>query len=120
MVCDKVIINGTLRKNILYKTLEEKDVIDGIPRKCGILRHCTVYIPFSCFIDVPGADVGDHCQIKKAEVIGEWEKLTEKTGKDSFEELLEKAIVTVEVVVTREQQIEIEVEDEDDCHKKFK
>jgi len=112
VVPDRVIINGTLRKNIVYKTLEDEDVVDDIPRQCGQLRHCTVEIPFSCFIEVCGAKPGDDCQIERAEVEGESDELIEETDEGTFEALMEKAIVVIEVKVTREKQIDVEVEDD--------
>lgn len=105
VVSDRVIINGTLHKNIVYKTLEDCDEFDGIPRRCGELRHCTVTIPFSCFIEVPGACPGDHCQVEKAAVEGESDQLLDETNQETYETLEEKAIVVIDVKVTREQQI---------------
>jgi len=114
-VHDRVIINGTLNKNIIYKTLTDTDTFNGNTRYCGEIRHCTVRIPFHCFADIPGARENDNCQVERAEVIGETEQLQD-SGDDcnTSETLLEKAIILVEVKVTRTEQLPVEEEECDE------
>jgi len=108
-ITDKVIINGILRKNINFKTFESEDTFDNVSRVCGDVRHCTVEIPFSLYIDVPGAMEGDDCQIEDAFVEGEKDELLNPTEQGTFETLLEKAVVKIEVKVTRTDQIDVQL-----------
>ena len=112
VVNNKVIINATLRKNINFKTFEHKDIFDGNERVCGDVRHCTVRIPFAAFIEVPGAQEGQDCQIESAEVEGEVDELIDETKDCTFETLLEKTIVKIVAKVTFTDQIWV-----DKCHK---
>jgi len=114
-VHDRVIINGTLNKNITYKTLTDTDTFNGNTRYCGEIRHCMVQIPFHCFADIPGAMENNNCQVERAEVIGETEQLQDSRDDCSTSEtLLEKAIILVEVKVTRTEQLPVE---EEECEK---
>ncbi|MGO0122895.1 DUF3794 domain-containing protein [Desulfothermobacter acidiphilus] len=61
-VCtDKVIFNGTVEKNIVYKT---PPAVTGE----GTLAYHKEDFAFSGFVTVPGARPGDKCQVEKAEV----------------------------------------------------
>lgn len=99
---DCVIINGRLRKNINYKTKKDCDWIDGIERVCGDVRHCTVFIPFDCFIEIEGAREDDECQVEEKEVTCEKEELRREGSI-----LHEKAVVRVDVKVLRETQMTV-------------
>jgi hypothetical protein len=63
-VCDgKVIFNGELQKNIIYK---------APPTGCDCREGPVVYhelvLPFAGFVEVPGALPGDRCQVESAGV----------------------------------------------------
>ncbi|KKM10648.1 hypothetical protein SY88_13470 [Clostridiales bacterium PH28_bin88] len=99
---DKVIVTGTLVKDINFKTFEREDCFDTIPRVCGDVRHCEVEIPFSLFVDVRRARPGDRCEVVVAEVEGEIDELREPIPeKKSFRVLLERVVIRVVVRVTR-------------------
>jgi hypothetical protein len=108
VVKNKVIINATLYKNINYKTFGHKDEFDGNERVCGDLRHCTVRIPFACFIEIPGAKEGQDCQIECAEVEGEKDELLDENKDCTYSTLLEKTIVKIVAKVTYTDQIWID------------
>lgn len=109
VIPDKVIINGTLHKNIVYETKESTTTCEKkIRRVCGNVRHCTVDIPFSLFVRVPGAKEGDVCQVLDAFVEGERDELKDTTKDGTFETLLEKAVVRVDVKVVRTDHIDID------------
>ena len=110
VITGKVIINGILHKVIQYKTKENVDLIHGVKRVCGNVRHCTVDIPFHLFIVVPGALPGDECHVEDAFVEGEKDELLDQHD-DCFKKLLEKAVVRVDIKVTRSEQIHVEEED---------
>ncbi len=119
-VCkDKVLVNGKLHKNINYKTYdssgcfkcgcEEYDVI------FGDVRHVHVCIPFSGFIEVPGARPGDNIEIEYAGVedLCELDILKDPCyvkglAQPVFKKLKEKVIVKIEVKVLRPVQITVE------------
>ena len=117
VIQDKVIVNGILHKNINYKTLDEckrtdehemedrHHLKDDFHLVCGDVRHCSVDIPFHCFVEVPGAEEDMDCQIEAAFVEGEKDELICPTKKDTFKVLKEKAIVRVDVKVTETRQL---------------
>lgn len=110
-VCDKVIINGRLIKNITYKTAKEWDRKGGLNRVCGDVRHCTVEIPFHLFIDVPGSRDGDDCEIEDAIVAGEFDKLVHRNHDGTFSKLLEKSVIKVRAKVVRRKWLKVHAED---------
>jgi len=110
-VCDKVIINGRLIKNITYKTAREWDHKGGLNRVCGDVRHCTVEIPFHLFIEIPGSRDGDECVIEDAIVAGEFDKLIDRRHDGTFGKLLEKAVIKVRAKVVRRRWLEIDARD---------
>ncbi|QEK10929.1 DUF3794 domain-containing protein [Crassaminicella thermophila] len=112
VVDNKVIINGELNKNIIYKTKEEEEQFDNVTRVCGDVVHCTVTIPFALFVEVPGALEGDQCQIEDAFVEGERDVERDFNTDGTFNTLHEKSIIRVDVKVTRTEQICVETSTE--------
>lgn len=102
-VCtDKVVFNGTLTKNLIFK--EQPDPQTGEGR---VLFHET-RLPFTGFVEVPGAEPGDTCQVESARV-GDCNFLLPLT-RDAWGNVLtaqEKTIVEITLKVTRTEQIEV-------------
>ncbi len=105
-ITNKVIVTGTLVKDINYKTFEKADCVNNIPRVCGDVRHCEVELPFSLFVEVPGAMEGDACEVIKVEVEGEVDEPKDFTpdGK-TFRVVLERVVIRVVVRVTRVKEV---------------
>ncbi|MGQ9512396.1 DUF3794 domain-containing protein [Thermodesulfitimonas sp.] len=108
LVCtDKVIFNGRLVKNIIYKA--------GQPdtKTPGEVRWVEVEVPFAGFVDVPGAQVGDGCQIEFAGAKDCNFLLPTRTipcgAVELVEEAMQKTIVDITVKVVRTEQIEVVV-----------
>jgi hypothetical protein len=110
-VCDKVIINGRLIKNITFKTLKERDCHGDLNRVCGDVRHCTVEIPFHLFVEVEGARDGDMCEVEDAIVAGEFDKLIDRKDDGTFGKLLEKAVIKVRAKVIRIRRLKVDAKD---------
>ena len=104
-----VIINGTLHKDINYKTLDGSvQSFDGGQIATGDVVHTTVWLPFHCFIDVANALEGDDCQIESATVIGEKDEPKDPNdGDPTFNTLLEKAVIRIVAKVTRTEQLTV-------------
>lgn len=108
VVTNKVILDGTLEKNISFKTMKKDHCDDhGKRQVCGDLRHCTAFIPFECCIQVCGARPGDRCQIEFAGVEGEVDEPIHHDCDGNFKKLLEKTCIRVIVKVLRDTQITI-------------
>ncbi len=118
----KVIFNATLHKEIIFK---EDETHENCNITRGPVRHVSVDIPFDGFVLVDGACPDDDAQVEVAEIDDDCE-FTMLI--DDNEKVQEKAIVTVCIKVTREQQISVKVdpcnnacqdffcpEPEDDC-----
>jgi len=72
-VCkDKVLINGKLHKNINYKTFENvgkaKCHCEDLEVIYGDVKHVSVMLPFSAFIEIPCARPGDLVEVEYAGV----------------------------------------------------
>ena len=118
-VCtDKVLVNGILHKNINYKTYENACKIkcncDDIDVIYGNLKHVSVNLPFSSYIDIPGARQGDSVEVEFAGVEDccELDMLKDPyfvKGCETpvYKKLKEKVIVKVEVKVLRPVQITV-------------
>ncbi|MEW6769817.1 MAG: DUF3794 domain-containing protein [Bacillota bacterium] len=113
LVCaDKVLFNGKLIKDIIYK---------GVGCERGFIerevRWVEVSVPFAGFVDVPGAQVGDGCQVEFAGVKDcnfliptETAQVEDRTGLIGVvRKALQKTIVDVTVKVVRTEQIEVAV-----------
>lgn len=104
---DKVILNGYIDKNINYKVKKhcDKDSVDGP------LYHHTTKIPFSTFIEVPGAMECDNCEVLKAFVEVEKDELIDPIpDTDTYNKVLEKMVVKVVVKITRTEHLWIDVD----------
>lgn len=122
---DKVIINGELRKTILYLTAGSGSGGSGRPPghavgagtnaghsqviSCDVKAAC-VTAPFALFIEVPGSEEGDICIIEKAKVEGSKEEELQVHSDGSFGALLEKTVVLVQAKVARQKQIPVKPE----------
>ena len=80
-------------------------------RVCGDVRHCTVEIPFHLFVEVPGAEPGDNCEVIDAIVAGEFDKLIDKNSDGTFNKLLEKAVIKIRAKVTRTKHLKVHATD---------
>lgn len=128
---NKVIINGELRKFIIY--LPDCGAVGGASNNnqrrpghnhgtggcdanlgCRVrssdVKAACVTAPFALFIEVPGSEEGDICIIEKAQVEGAKEEKLDIHDDGSFSTLLEKTVVLVEAKVAREKQIPIRPE----------
>lgn len=119
VVRDKVLINGRLHKNILYKTKEdsryENRCCDDMKIVNGDVRHVSVWVPFSTFINIPGALPGDMYEIEyaNADCDQSVDILMDPLpychdGITRYQKLREKTIVTIDVKVLRHTQIMID------------
>lgn len=108
----KVIVVGRVVKNIPFKTRSGESSLprDGRRRVrvvCGDLRHCTLFIPFRIFIEIPGAREGDTCEVVEACVLGEVDTLIDDNGDGLFERLEETIDIHVRVRVTRDTVVNV-------------
>lgn len=107
----KVIIVGQVIKNIPFKTARSQSTLDGSrPRVrvvCGDVRHCTLFIPFRLFIEIPGAREGDTCDVVRACVLGEVDELIDENNDGLFERIRETIDIDVRVRVTRESVVNV-------------
>jgi len=102
----KVIVVGRVVKNIPFKTQGSGHCRRPEGRRtrviCGDLRHCTAFIPFKLFIEIPGAEEGDRCEVVEACVLGEVDTLVDENGDGCFERLEETIDIHVRVRVIRD------------------
>lgn len=120
----KVIIDGRLRKNILFKTLTAGTVppragtvvgCNGIVNTAsGDLAHTTVDIAFNAFVPVDDACPGDICEVAQAFVEGEAEEPVRLTAAGTFTELLDKSVIRLCVAVKRTRALRITAEEDVD------
>lgn len=111
----KVIIIGQVVKNIPFKTRSSDDCSSGQSKGvgrpvrviCGDIRHCTAFIPFKLFIEIPGACPGDDCEILEACVLGEIDKLIDDDCDGLFDRLVETIDIHVTVRVTRKKLVKV-------------
>jgi hypothetical protein len=109
VVFDKVIIDGRLRKDILFKTAEEGFLLPGNVRACsGVtqafaakIRDIDVDIAFNALIPVPGARPDDDCVVLQAFVEGEKEEAADIHRNGTFKTLIDKSIIFLCVRVVR-------------------
>ena len=108
----KVIINGYIDKNIIYKTLPTPA---GYPAT-GPIQHYTTLIPFSTFVEIDDTVIpqdkvleGDECEILEAFVEGERNELLDPLGTDpeTYATLLEKDLVRIVVKIVRVEHLDV-------------
>lgn len=107
----KVIVVGRVIKNIPFKTRRTEERLPGDGRRvrvvCGDLRHCTLFIPFKLFIEIPGTQEGDICTVTEACVLGEIDTLFDDNGDGLFDRLVETIDIHVRVRVTRDAVVNV-------------
>lgn len=109
-VFDKVIIDGRLRKNIMFKQAGHGFPIPGTVQGCtGITAHTAgpimavdVEISFNALVPVPGAQPGDKCVVLQAFVEGEKEEPANIQPNGTFNALVDKSIIFLCVKVVRD------------------
>lgn len=90
IITDKVVIQGILHKQIFFVGLRD-----------GIVRHIPEDVPFSTFIDVPGALPGMKAQVDvviehiKAELSRDGKQLTQKVILEIFVKIVDEVQFTV-------------------------
>lgn len=103
LICtNKAVFNGTLIKNLIYEEQPEPHTGEG-----RVLFHET-RLPFTGFVEVPGAKPGDICRVESAQV-GDCNFLLPLT-RDAWGNILTaqgKTIVELTLKVTRTEQIEV-------------
>lgn len=112
VVPGKVIVIGRVVKLIPFQTRSGESVHtrDGRRRVrvvCGDLRHCTLFIPFRLFVQIPGAREDDECEVVEACVIGEVDTLIDDNHDGLFERLRETIDIHVRVRVTRKAVVNV-------------
>ncbi len=119
VVRDKVLINGRLHKNILYKTKEDSwyknQCCEDMKIVNGDLRHVSIWVPFSTFIDIPGACPGDMYEIEYAGADCDQsidiliDPLPQcRDGITRYQKVKEKTIVKIDLKVLRYTQIMVD------------
>lgn len=107
----KVIIVGRVVKNIPFKTRCTETTLPGpSPRVrvvTGDIKHVTLYIPFKLFIEIPGTQEGDTCDVIEACVLGEIDTLIDDNNDGLYERLVETIDIHVRVRVTRETVVNV-------------
>ncbi|MEW8977243.1 MAG: DUF3794 domain-containing protein [Symbiobacterium sp.] len=109
-VFDKVIVDGRLRKDIMFKQAGMGFPIPGTVQGCtgvtgtvsGPVMDLDVEITFNALIPVPGAQPGDKCVVLQAFVEGEKEEPADILPNGSFRRLVDKSIVFICVKVVRD------------------
>lgn len=107
---DKVIINGRLRKDIMFKKGDTGFPVPGTVQGCigitttvsGPIFDTDIDIAFNALIPVPGAEPGDKCAVLQAFVEGEKEEPAEIRHTGVFTALIDKSIVFLCVKVVRD------------------
>jgi hypothetical protein len=109
-VFDKVIINGRLRKDIMFKQAAAGFPIPGTVQGCigvsntitGPILDTDLEITFNALIPVPGAQPSDKCVVLQAFVEGESEEPANIQHNGGFTALVNKSIIFICVKVVRE------------------
>jgi hypothetical protein len=110
VVFDKVIIDGRLRKDIMFKQANAGFPLAGNVQGCvgtittltGPIFDIDVDIAFNALIPVTGARPGDECVVLQAFVEGEKEEAANIMATGAFTALIDKSIVFLCVKVVRE------------------
>jgi len=107
---DKVIIDGRLRKDIMFKHAKKGFPIPGTVQACvgvtatvsGPILDVDVDIAFNALVPVPGALPGDKCVVLQAFVEGEKEEAADIDAHGAFSTLIDKSIIFLCVKVVRD------------------
>lgn len=103
VVFDKVIIDGRLRKDIMFKHAHQGFPQPGTLQGCvgtttvihGQIQDLDIDIAFNALISVPGAQPGDKCVVLQAFVEGETEEAANIQPNGTFCALIDKSIVFI-------------------------
>lgn len=107
VIRDKVLIVGVVKVNVMFKTARGLAVEDEASVVCGDVRHCTAFVPFSVFIDLPGVRPGDECVVLCAGVEGAAIAGAESILKHPIKKVTIGFAVVVQVQVTRPERIDV-------------
>lgn len=110
VVFDKVILDGRLRKDIMFKAANAGFELPGNVEACGgivgsiagPIQDIDVDIAFNALIPVPGARPTDKCVVLQAFVEGEKEEAANINPNGAFNVLIDKSIIFVCVKVVRD------------------
>lgn len=110
VIFDKVIIDGRLRKDIMFKAanagLPQPGTVQGcggvVASVSGAILDLDVDIAFTALIPVPGACPDDHCVVLDAFVEGEKEEAANLRSSGAFTALIDKSVVFICVKVVRD------------------
>lgn len=110
VIFDQVIIDGRLRKNIIFKHARHGFALPGTIRACsgitdcipGTLQDLDVEIAFNTSIPVTGALPTDRCVVLQAFVQGEVEEPANICDNGTFMALIDKSQIFICVKVVRE------------------
>lgn len=126
VVAGKVIIDGRLRKDINFKTLDTGLVpprpgtflgCSGIVNTAtGNVAHTTVDIAFAMMVPVVDARNTDTCVVLEASVEGENEEPVNVTAAGTFTAIVDKTVVRVRVKVVRPAVVEVEAAAEEEAN----
>lgn len=115
----KVILNGCLKKNIVYKVLAGKDA-NGVAY--GPMHHVTVEYIFGDFIDLnkycEDIKASDIAEVLEAFVEGFNEELEDpQTGgaETVYKKIHEKIVIKIKLKVTRTEHLQVEVDNGKKC-----
>lgn len=121
VVFDKVIIDGRLRKDIMFKAANAGFPQPGAVQGCGgvlttiagAIQDVDVDIAFTALVPVPGACPDDQCVVLEAFVEGEKEEPANILETGAFTNLINKSIVFICVKVIRDEITELRDDDDD-------
>lgn len=110
VVFDKIIVNGRLRKDIMFKQANAGFPIPGTIQGCvgvtttvtGPIQDTDVEIVFNALVPVPGAQPGDKCVVLQAFVEGESEEPANIQATGAFTALVDKSIIFLCVKAVRD------------------
>lgn len=110
VIFDKVIIDGRLRKDIMFKAANAGFPQPGTVQGCGgivttiagAIQDVDVDIAFNALIPVPGACPDDTCVVLEAFVEGEKEEAAGIQTTGAFTALIDKSVVFLCVKVVRD------------------
>ncbi|HWI61762.1 MAG TPA: DUF3794 domain-containing protein [Symbiobacteriaceae bacterium] len=121
VIFDKVIIDGRLRKDIMFKAANAGFPQPGSVQGCGgilttvpgTIQDIDVDIAFNALIPVKGACPDDQCVVLEAFVEGEKEEAANIQPTGAFTALIDKSVVFICVKVVRDTVTDFK-DDEDD------
>jgi hypothetical protein len=114
---NKVIVNGTLHKDILFKVAPDVQPTNAADvfvtaTDCTITFAETVDVvldcPFGAVIPVPGACPGDQCEVVLACVEAEKDLLIDTDGDGAADQFEEKVAILIRVKTVRQQLVTIQ------------